>query len=148
MYFTATFPYIVLIIFFGRGVSLEGAGAGIAHMFKPQVRVWILLIAFDVRRTPHKILGFLWYSVGIPVVLKGDLLWYLFYCTSAFSVPSWIIYLVGTNMLNTVNLTYDLSNGCVGQWIMCCPYTSKDSGLAPAWWDFFVFRSHFICFVS
>ena len=21
-------------------------------------------------------LGFLWYSVGIPVVLKGDLLWY------------------------------------------------------------------------
>lgn len=36
VYFTATFPYIVLTIFFGRGVSLEGAGAGIAHMFKPQ----------------------------------------------------------------------------------------------------------------
>lgn len=36
VYFTATFPYVVLTIFFGRGVSLEGAGAGIAHMFKPQ----------------------------------------------------------------------------------------------------------------
>ncbi|XP_078360308.1 sodium-dependent neutral amino acid transporter B(0)AT1-like isoform X2 [Oculina patagonica] len=36
VYFTATFPYIVLTIFFGRGVSLEGAGAGIAHMLKPQ----------------------------------------------------------------------------------------------------------------
>jgi len=39
VYFTATFPYIVLTIFFGRGVSLEGAGAGIAHMFKPQVKL-------------------------------------------------------------------------------------------------------------
>ena len=37
MYFTATFPYLVLIIFFIRGVTLEGAGDGIAHMFKPQV---------------------------------------------------------------------------------------------------------------
>ncbi|XP_068710937.1 sodium-dependent neutral amino acid transporter B(0)AT3-like isoform X1 [Montipora foliosa] len=36
VYFTATFPYIVLTIFFGRGVSLEGAGAGVAYMFKPQ----------------------------------------------------------------------------------------------------------------
>lgn len=40
VYFTATFPYIVLTIFFGRGVSLEGAGAGIAHMLKPQVSFW------------------------------------------------------------------------------------------------------------
>jgi len=44
VYFTATFPYIVLTIFFGRGVSLEGAGAGIAHMFKPQVRFFIRYI--------------------------------------------------------------------------------------------------------
>lgn len=36
VYFTATFPYLVLTIFFGRGVSLEGAGAGVAYMFKPQ----------------------------------------------------------------------------------------------------------------
>ena len=31
------------------------------------------LVAFDVRRTQHIILGFLWYSLGVPVVLKGDL---------------------------------------------------------------------------
>jgi len=35
VYFTALFPYIVLIIFFIRGVTLEGAGAGVEHMFKP-----------------------------------------------------------------------------------------------------------------
>ena len=30
-------------------------------------------IEFDVRRTQYIILGFLWYSLGVPVVLKGDL---------------------------------------------------------------------------
>ena len=37
VYFTATFPYVVLIIFFGRGISLPGSGDGIKHMFTPQV---------------------------------------------------------------------------------------------------------------
>lgn len=37
VYFTATFPYLVLIIFFGRGISLPGSGDGIKHMFTPQV---------------------------------------------------------------------------------------------------------------
>ncbi|XP_031560118.1 sodium-dependent neutral amino acid transporter SLC6A17-like isoform X2 [Actinia tenebrosa] len=36
VYFTATFPYIVLIIFFGRGISLPGAMDGIWYMFKPE----------------------------------------------------------------------------------------------------------------
>jgi len=37
VYFTATFPYVVLIIFFGRGISLPGSADGIKHMFTPQV---------------------------------------------------------------------------------------------------------------
>ena len=37
VYVTATLPYIVLAIFFGRAVTLKGALDGIIHMFKPQV---------------------------------------------------------------------------------------------------------------
>ena len=40
-------------------------------------------------------------------------LWYSFRSTSAFSAPSWIIYLAGTKMLNTINLTNCLSSGCL-----------------------------------
>ncbi|KAJ7394072.1 hypothetical protein OS493_003746 [Desmophyllum pertusum] len=36
VYVTATMPYIVLAIFFGRAVTLEGSVDGIIHMFKPQ----------------------------------------------------------------------------------------------------------------
>lgn len=31
------FPYIVLTIFFVRGITLDGAGAGLMHMYKPQM---------------------------------------------------------------------------------------------------------------
>lgn len=37
VYVTATLPYIVLAIFFGRAVTLKGAVDGIIHMFKPEV---------------------------------------------------------------------------------------------------------------
>ena len=37
LYFTALFPYIVLTIFFIRGITLPGAFAGLAHMFQPKV---------------------------------------------------------------------------------------------------------------
>ncbi len=37
VYFTALFPYIVLTIFLIRGLTLKGAGAGLAHMFYPNV---------------------------------------------------------------------------------------------------------------
>lgn len=37
VYFTATFPYVVLIIFFGRGITLPGSLDGIKHLFTPQV---------------------------------------------------------------------------------------------------------------
>lgn len=36
VYVTATLPYIVLAIFFGRAVTLKGSLDGIIHMFKPQ----------------------------------------------------------------------------------------------------------------
>ena len=37
VYFASTFPYIVLIIFFFRGITLDGAVDGLAHMFTPKV---------------------------------------------------------------------------------------------------------------
>jgi solute carrier family 6 amino acid/orphan transporter-like 15/16/17/18/20 len=37
VYFTALFPYVVLTIFFVRGLTLKGAGAGLAHMFYPKM---------------------------------------------------------------------------------------------------------------
>ncbi|XP_015779944.1 PREDICTED: sodium-dependent neutral amino acid transporter B(0)AT1-like isoform X1 [Acropora digitifera] len=36
VYITATLPYIVLAIFFGRAVTLKGSLDGIIHMFKPE----------------------------------------------------------------------------------------------------------------
>lgn len=35
VYVTATFPYIVLIVFFFRGITLKGAGDGLRHLFTP-----------------------------------------------------------------------------------------------------------------
>eukprot|EP00111_Clytia_hemisphaerica_P005902 TCONS_00017112-protein len=47
VYFTAIFPYVVLIIFFVRAMMLEGASDGIKHMFTPdfealtKAEVWL-----------------------------------------------------------------------------------------------------------
>lgn len=47
VYFTSLFPYAVLTIFFIRGITLPGAGAGLAHMYTPKLekllepRVWL-----------------------------------------------------------------------------------------------------------
>ncbi|CAH0551934.1 unnamed protein product [Brassicogethes aeneus] len=47
VYFTSMFPYMVLTIFFIRGITLKGAGSGIIHMFSPKVeklldpKVWL-----------------------------------------------------------------------------------------------------------
>lgn len=37
VYFTACFPYVVMTIFFVRGLTLPGSGAGLIHMFTPKM---------------------------------------------------------------------------------------------------------------
>lgn len=37
VYFTSMFPYLVLTIFFIRGITLRGASAGLMHMYTPKV---------------------------------------------------------------------------------------------------------------
>ena len=89
-------------------------------------------IAFDARRTQPIILGFLWYTVGIPVVYSWDscsirlgFLWYsrMTFCTcgthfrrtSAFSAPSWIIYLVLSTSHSDAKMTVCVASGTLGK---------------------------------
>ena len=41
VYITATFPYIVLVIFFFRGITLKGMSDGLLHLFTPK---WHMLL--------------------------------------------------------------------------------------------------------
>ncbi|PSN56600.1 hypothetical protein C0J52_01586 [Blattella germanica] len=44
VYFTSMFPYLVLTIFFVKGLTLKGSGAGIIHMYTPKVSK----LSFDI----------------------------------------------------------------------------------------------------
>lgn len=48
VYFTSMFPYLVLTIFFIRGITLKGASAGLAHMYTPKVNS-LFLLSFPTR---------------------------------------------------------------------------------------------------
>ena len=45
MYFATSFPYVVLIAFFIRALTLDGAAAGIRYMFSPHVSRKFLSLA-------------------------------------------------------------------------------------------------------
>ena len=54
VYFTATFPYVVLVILLVRGVTLPGSELGISYFIKPK---WELLLDAKVRSTA-RVIGF------------------------------------------------------------------------------------------
>ena len=48
VYFTAGFPYVVMTIFFIRGITLPGATEGLMHMFNPDVSCAFLYTYFQI----------------------------------------------------------------------------------------------------
>jgi len=59
VYFTATFPYFILIALLVRGVTLEGASVGLEYLFVP---TWSKLLEFNVWRAAA---GQMFFSLGI-----------------------------------------------------------------------------------
>ena len=49
VYFTATFPYLILLILLVMSVTLPGAGTGIHYLFVPNAGTWEKLADFQVR---------------------------------------------------------------------------------------------------
>ncbi|MCJ8730193.1 hypothetical protein PDJAM_G00181360, partial [Pangasius djambal] len=40
MYFSSLFPYVVLLCFLIRGLTLDGAAEGLKYMFSPKLEIW------------------------------------------------------------------------------------------------------------
>jgi len=62
VYFTATFPYLVLLILLVMSVSLPGAATGIHYLFVPNQGTWTKLQDFQVWRAAA---GQVFFSLGI-----------------------------------------------------------------------------------
>lgn len=52
VYFTAIFPYFVMIIFFARAMTLDGIGVGLEYLFTPKVRPLLRLPAIIIVYPP------------------------------------------------------------------------------------------------
>ena len=53
VYFTATFPYLILLILLIMSVTLPGAGNGIHYLFVPNAGTWHKLADFQVLKSFH-----------------------------------------------------------------------------------------------
>jgi len=72
VYFTATFPYLILLILLIMSVTLPGAGNGIHYLFVPNAGTWHKLADFQVWR---KAAGQVFFSLGISwggIVMFGS----------------------------------------------------------------------------
>jgi solute carrier family 6 GABA transporter-like protein 6/8/11/12/13 len=55
LYVTATLPFVLVLAFLGRSLTLEGADYGLQYFFKPN---WILLLDAKVTSPIHKVKQF------------------------------------------------------------------------------------------
>lgn len=67
------FPYIVLTIFFIRGITLKGAGEGIKHMYTPKViKMFLILHAiFFSSSTNSLVIKMCWICVPMLQILTS-----------------------------------------------------------------------------
>lgn len=67
VYFTATFPYVILIVLFARGVTLPGALEGLRYYFTPN---WSRIKDIDVWRDAS-IQVFYSFGIGNRIPMKS-----------------------------------------------------------------------------
>ncbi|MFT7812429.1 sodium- and chloride-dependent transporter XTRP3-like [Arapaima gigas] len=134
VYFTATFPYLVLIIYLIRGVTLHGAFNGIKYMFTPKMEqlanpmAWInaatqiffslglgfgSLVAFASYNQPHN--NFQRQAVVVSVINSGTSIFASVVTFSIYGFKATFNYercleRTGMLLLNTFDMTKDTIN--------------------------------------